>query len=78
MRDTHITRRKAVIDAIIHNFVRTRKNYSHEDIFSYIDVLYNENFISFVSPGTRPGEIRDHFKDYFVAEGAVSRQYRRI
>jgi hypothetical protein len=50
---------------VLHNFVRVRDGYSHQDTLSYTGLLNNDEVT------TGPTMIREYFTRYFVEEGKL-------
>jgi hypothetical protein len=56
---------------VLHNFVRVRDGYSHQDTLSYTGLLDNDEVTTGFSGGTGPTMIREYFTRYFVEEGKL-------
>lgn len=66
---------------ILHNFVRRRDGFSHEDSLSYEGLLENDEteiMTSVRSPGRGPIAVRDYFTNYFVSDAKLSWQLSKI
>ena len=59
---------------VLHNFVRVRDGYSHQDTLSYTGLLDNDEVTTGFSGGTGPTMIREYFTRYFVEEGKLPLQ----
>jgi hypothetical protein len=63
---------------VLHNFVRLRDGYLHEESLSYTGLFENEGNVPSRYTGTGPTAIRDYFTNYFVMDGTLPWQYRKM
>jgi hypothetical protein len=63
---------------VLHNFVRLRVGYLHEESLSYTGLFENEGNVPSRYTGTGPTAIRDYFTNYFVTDGTLPWQYRNM
>lgn len=64
---------------ILHNFVRVRDGYKHEDTLSYHGLFDNDlNNLDNNYFGKTPSAVREYFAEYFMTTGAVPWQNTKI
>jgi hypothetical protein len=64
--------------AVLHNFVRLRDGYLHEESLSNTGLFENEGNVLSTYTGTGPTAIGDYLTNYFVTDGSVQWQYRNM